>query len=309
MSAVLASAPQGRIILDEPGSVYYRRVPFEASNSALKVIDEDCPLVYRHWLDHPEDDETSEAMIFGNVFHTLALEPEAFGARYALKPETAPKRPDKRQVNAKKPSPETLAAIDFWRAWDAMNAGKQEITAKDYDLAQAMVAAMRAHAMEFKSHGLTITVGELLDLCHKEVTVRWVDEDTGLDCKLRADLWSEELAFAGDLKTCQHAGPSQFSLTINRRRYHVGHAHYCSGFQAAGAPLKSFALIATEKRRPHATATWHVDAASESRGWDVRQRSMRKLARCRDTGLFPSYTTTVEPIGIPAFGHYDSTKD
>lgn len=313
MSAVLAEAPIGVVIYDEPGAVYYQRVPFVASNSVLTIIDEDCPLIYRHWLDHPEDDETTDAMIFGNVFHTLALEPDAFDARYAVKADDAPKRPDKRQLAAflagRKQQPQSVAAIHYWQSWDLQNAGKIEVGAKDYDQAQAMVAAMRGHVMHFREAKLSITVGELIDACAKEVVVRWIDEDTGLLCKLRADLWSEELAFAGDLKSCLHAGKAEFARTINRRRYHVAHSHYCEGFRCAGRPLKSFALIATEKRRPHATGTWHVDAASEARGWDIRQRSMRKLAACRDSGRFPSYTEAVEPIGIPAFGHYDADKD
>lgn len=301
-------SPRLGVFFDEPAEVYYQRVPFEASNSVLKIIDEDCPFVYRHWLDHPEDDETTEAMVFGNVVHCVALEPDEFSVRYAIRPANAPKRPDSRQLNAKKPGAETIKAISFWNDWDARNAGKIEITAKDYDTAQAMVESLRRYPMEFPG-GITITGGELLDACRKEVVVRWIDEETGLLCKLRADLYSEELAFAGDLKSCAHAGKSAFSRMINQRRYHVAHAHYSDGFRCAGAPIRSFTFLAIEKRRPHACASWHIDAPSEERGWAIRQRSMRKLAACRDSGQFPSYTTTVSPIGIPAYGHYDADKD
>lgn len=309
MNAQLKPADTG-IAYDEPADVYYRRVLGEASNSALTVIDEGSPAHYLHWVEHPEDDENSEALAFGKAFHTATLEPQLFGDLYGVLPADAPK--DMRYLrDAKKPSDATLASIEWWDTWEAKNRGRAMLTAHAYALVRAMAASMRAYVMDFDIDGRTISVrcGELFDACAKEVTVRWTDDDTGLPCKLRADIYEPDLALAGDLKSCLDASRAAFSRAINTHRYHVQHTHYCEGFRAVGAPLKSFPFFPVEKKRPHVPASWHIDAPSEARGWEIRQRSMRKLAACVSAGVFPGYTTTVSPIGIPAYGHYDSDKD
>lgn len=300
----------GRIIYDEPGEVYYRRVLGEANNGALTIIDEGSPAHYLHWVSHPEDDESSTALAFGKAFHTATLEPELFGSLYTVLPADAPR--DLRHLrDAKTKGDSTKASIEWWDEWDARSAGRMLLSASDYAQVVAMATSLRRYVMTFKSGGRDIAVkcGELFDECAKEVTVRWVDDETGLPCKARADLYAPDLNFAGDLKSCLNASRAAFSRAINTHRYHVQHAHYCEGFRACGAPLSTFGFFPVEKIRPHVAASWHIDGPSESRGWEIRQRSIRKLAHCVKTGEFPGYTTTVEPIGIPAYGHYDSDKD
>lgn len=312
MSAVLQERPAeskvGQILLDEPPEVYYVRRLDVASNSGLSVLDNDengCPARYYHYITAGEETEEETAdMRFGKGFHMAFLEPERFDSVYAVMPSDAP-RDMRRFRDAKKPSIETLRSIDWWDNFEAKHAGHIFLTAKDYDDSRAMAESLRKLPMEFNNGSLKILTGELLDLCETEVTIYWVDEETGIVCKLRADLWCEELSFGGDLKSAKSASRAGFARAINSRRYHVGHAHYCEGFRAVGKPLKSFALLPVEKVKPFIAASWHVDSPSEERGWALRQRAMRKLKQCLETGQWPGYTTTVESIGIPAYGHYD----
>jgi hypothetical protein len=311
MNAMLQpEVPLVGVFFDEPADVYYRRALGEASNSALTVIDEQTPRHYWHWVHHPEDDESTTALTFGKAFHTATLEPEIFGDLYTVLPADAPR--DLRHLrDAQKPSDSTKRAIEWWDSWTAHSASRAVLTRADYDLALAMAASLRAYEMAFKvgGHEVSITAGELFDACRKEVTFRWIDEDTGLPCKSRMDVYEADLQFGGDLKSCLDGSRAAFSRAINRHRYHVQHGHYCEGARVCGVPLRSFAFFPVEKCRPHVPASWHVDAPSEARGWDIRQRSMRKLARCMETNTWPGHTTTVEPIGIPAYGHYDADKD
>jgi len=303
-----ASLSTGRVILDEPGDTYYKRVLGEANNTALTIIDQKTPLHYYDWVTHPdEDEEESAALAFGKAFHCATLEPELFRDTYSVLPANAP-RDMRRFRDAKKPSDETLASIDWWDSWEARNAGRVMMTNASYDLAVAMAESLRGYVMEFDSgngRAVEMTGADLFDSCEKEVTVRWVDEETGLPCKLRADLWNRELRFAGDLKSARDATQEAFSRAINAHRYHVQHAHYCEGFRAAGEALRSFAFFPVEKIRPFAPASWHIDPISEERGWAIRQRSIRKLKACMDSGRWPGPTRTIESIGIPAYGHYD----
>lgn len=295
----------GRIIRNESGELYYPRVLGEANNSALTVIDTKTPMHYFHWVhDKGDDEEESAALAFGKAFHAATLEPELFRDTYCVLPADAPRRPTAAQWNAKNPSPDSLRSMDWWTDWNARSAGRAEMTRAAYDTAVAMAVSLRAYRMTFGA--TTMTGAELFDACEKEVTVRWQDEETGLQCKLRADLWSEELAFAGDLKSARDATKEAFSRAINAHRYHVQHCHYSEGFRAAGSPIRSFAFFPVEKVAPYVPASWHIDAPSEERGWAIRQRSMKKLAACMASGEWPGPTTTIESIGIPAFGHYDS---
>lgn len=307
MNAVLKTAePRVGIFPDEPAEVYYERRLDVASNSGLTVLDNDedgCPARYFYYITEAVEDEDATAdKDFGKAFHMAFLEPERFDDVYAVMPGGAP-RDMRRFRDAKKPSDDTLRSIEWWDNFEARNAGKVFLSAKSMEDCRGMADSLRRLPIEFP--GVKILCGELLALCQTEVSVYWIDEETGIQCKLRADLFSEELAFGGDLKSAKSASRSGFSRAINARRYHVAHAHYCEGFRAVGHPLRSFALLPVEKVKPYIAASWHVDSASEERGWALRQRAMTRLKNCLDTGHWPGYTTTVKPIGIPAYGHYE----
>ncbi|MGO1069288.1 PD-(D/E)XK nuclease-like domain-containing protein [Lysobacter sp. CA199] len=311
MSAVIASgeAPRLGIFFDEPPETYYRRRLEEASNSGLAVIDVHCPMQYHYWITNPDgDEEETAALRFGRAFHCATLEPEQFGDRYVLLPDDAPRKPSERQLTAQRPSMDTLRAIDWWRTWECETASRETLTRADYEQARAMANSLRAYEMEFPDFPgqPTMKVGELIDACQKEVTVRWIDEETGVLCKARADLYEPDLQFGGDIKSCISGAEEPFSRAIVAHRYHVQSTHYCEGFRVCGTPLKSFVFFPVEKRRPHVPASWHTDAPSEERGWAIRQRSIRKLDACLKSGRWPGHTTTVKPISIPAYGHYDS---
>lgn len=300
-------SPRLGIFTDEPAEAYYVRRLDVASNSGLTVLDNEengCPARYFHWVHNPDDEEESAALAFGKAYHMATLEPERFRDVYAVMPSDAPR--DLRYLrNAGKPSDTTKAAIAWWDDFEANNAGRLMLTRKDYDLAVAMAQSLRRLPMEFNGGKVRITLAELIDVCETEVSVYWIDEDTGILCKLRADLWSRELRFAGDLKGIRSASRSAFGRAIHAHRYHVAHAHYSEGFRVAGEPLASFGLLPVEKTAPYVAASWHVDPPSEERGWALRQRAMRRLQTCLQSGQWPGYTTTMTPIGIPAFGHYD----
>lgn len=306
MNAQIKEAPRLGVFADEPAEAYYVRRLDEASNSGLAVIDERSPAHYRYWVENADDDADSEALAFGKALHCAFLEPERFGDCYGVLPAEAPR--DLRHLRkAKKPSDSTLESIEWWDAWEASNAGRLMLTRSAYDLATAMAASARAMVLDFG--GTTITMADLLGECQTEVTVRWVDEETGILCKLRADLYAEELQFAADLKSCLDASREAFSRAVFRHRYHAQHAHYCEGFRAAGAPLRSFFFLPVEKDRPHVPAAYHLDPPAEERGWEIRQRSMRKLAHCLKTGEWPGHTRAVESLSLPAFAFYDNTKE
>jgi hypothetical protein len=298
-----------RILYDEPPSVYFQRELDVASNSGLKIIGEQSPAHYHWWCTHPEDDESTAALDFGHAFHMATLEPAKFAATYCVLPSDAPARPTQAMINAKKPSPESLARVDWWFRWTSDHAGMQCLSDKDMQQITGMATAMRNHVLQIPdSDGKLIRIqgGELFDLCQREVTLRWTDPRTGIRCKARTDLHCNELAFGGDLKSAIDASPDGFARAVHRYRYHQQHVHYTDGAQATGTAWTNFLFFACEKVKPYVPAVYYVPAIAEERGRFLRDKALDRLKRSLDTGTWPGYTDTITELVLPAFAYYDA---
>ena len=298
----------GRLILDEPESVYFRRELDVASNSGLKLIDERSPAHYLHWCQHPELDEEKTTFDFGHGLHGLVLEPHLFDTLFCILPEDAPSRPTSRQIKAAKPAPATIAQIDWWAQWDAEHQGMTMLTAKQYDDARGMVASLRGHVLNLPDSSgkvVTIRTGELLDLCQKEVTLRWTDRRTGIKCKGRADLDCPDFAFMGDVKSTENGSPDAFARSITTYRYHQQHVHYMDGAATIGEERKYLLFFAIEKKAPYVPGVYYVPAMAEERGQELRNRALDKLRRCLDTGTWPPYSNEITESVLPAWAYYD----
>ena len=299
----------GQILHNEPAESYFQRDPDVASNSGLKIIGTQSPLHYKHWCDHPEDDADSPALRFGSALHCAVLEPHSFDARYATLPEGAPRRPTEAQWNAKKPNPDSLAAMDWWAQWSARNEGKTILAAGDYDTIRGMADAVRSHVIAIPdSDGgkVWIPCGELFTMCKTEVGLRWTDPRTGIRCKARADLVCEELRFGGDLKSTIDASPDGFARAVHRYLYHQQHVHYCDGAAEAGAPWDNFLFFACEKTPPYAVGVYIIPAMAEERGRFLRDRALDRLKVALETGVWAGYTDTITELVLPAFAYYDA---
>jgi exodeoxyribonuclease VIII len=294
----------GQILFDVPAEVYHRRELDVASNSGLTIIDDRSPMHYYHWITHPDDDEDTPALSFGSMFHVATLEPDRFTRTYCVLPPDAPSRPTSRQINAKKPSPETLQQIDWWQAWHDNHAGQQTVGAAEYDEALRMADQLRRHRLEFPG-GVIITGAELFDLCRKEVTIRWTDERTGVKCKARLDLLCDEFNFGADLKSTQDASQRAFARSVATYRYHQQHVHYTDGAQAAGMPLANFLFIVGERGKVNAPAVYTIPSEAEEHGRKLRDRGLDTLKRCLDSGRWPSYTSTIEELILPTWAYYE----
>ena len=298
----------GTLEYNVPDAVYFRRELDVASNSGLKIIDEKSPAHYLHWCQNPDQDKASKVFDFGHGLHALVLEPDLFDTGFCVLPHDAPSRPTSRQVNAAKPAPATIAQIDWWAGWDADHVGMVELTGKQYDDARGMVESMRAHVLNIPdSTGQMVTIrsGELFDLCRKEVTLRWTDPRTGIQCKGRADLDCEEFGFMGDVKSTVDASPEGFARAVHTYRYHQQHVHYTDGAQATGTQRGNFLFFACEKTAPFVPAVYVVPAMAEERGRFLRDRALDKLKACLDSGAWPPYANGITELVLPAWAYFE----
>jgi exodeoxyribonuclease VIII len=204
------------------------------SKSGLDLVARS-PLHYWQGYLNPRRDQREEtaAMRLGTAIHTMILEPDTFRSRYALIPAEAPRRPTVTQLNAKKPSEDTLTAIAWWEEFDARNADKTIISADDYATVQAIAVGVWGSPL-----AKAIFKGGVA-----EQSVFWTDPETGVLCKCRPDWLCEPNPNYAilDLKSAADAGPDGFMRSAYNYGYHRAAAWYLDGVEAAAgcAPTAS----------------------------------------------------------------------
>lgn len=279
-----------------PASEYHQRGVGIASAGALKLVRKSLAH-YFHWA-RSGYDKRSRAMDFGRAYHAYVLEPENFGNDYVVSPSNAPKRPDYRQLNAKNPSFKTLEAIAFWQDFDAQHAGKEVITAAEYQKLQDMRAALDNVDMVGELPSIILTEGK------REVSIRWHDPDTGLPSRARFDYLHEEMRYALDLKSCADASDDGFTRAIVTNEYDVSQAHYLSGAHALERPLRKYLFLSQETTPPYVAVVNQIGSTFEELGFNKWRAAMNKLSGAVKTGKFPGYSTGIRTLEAPAYAFY-----
>lgn len=288
-----------------PMDTYHSRELGIASAGALKILNKQSPAHYRWWAEGGEE-KARKTWDFGRAAHAYVLEPATFAERYAVAPPGAPKRPREEWRHAKKPSFSTLDAFAFWDEFDDRNRGKLALSAADYQKIQDMRAALDDVDMVGDLPGLIIAEGEA------EVSMRWVDEVTGLRCRSRPDWWHRRRRFFMDYKTCVDASPRGFGSAVTSFDYHVAHCHYAEGARTLQVPVDNYLFLCQEKEPPYVAAIYHIDAAAEERGQMLRIAAMDRMAACMRSGKFPGYSYDpatgkhkIRELTLPGYAFYD----
>lgn len=265
-----------------PPSLYHGRHLGLVSKSALDILGRRSPLHYKTWIDGGIPDEDREPLIFGGAFHCGLLEPDRFDEAYVARPTFDEYRDTAGKLSTKLGK----AALATWR--DA-NEGRVELDAEWPAAIAKMVAAVRAHPLASKM----IANGE------PEITLRWKDPETGLECKARADYYVPSRRMVVDVKSADDASEEGFRRSVARWRYHVQDALYRAAFGAIGAPIEHFVFVVVEKTPPYAVATYTLDSTSIQRGYAHATRDMAKLAECLRNDNWPGYPVTIQPLELP----------
>lgn len=160
---------------------------------------------------------------------------------------------------------------------------------EDAETIAAMVKAVFAHPV----------ASSLLQRGRAEVTARWCDPGTGIECKARADLYCPELRTIVDLKSTGDASAEEFSKSVARFGYHAQAAMYLDGFSLVGPRCDTFAFIAVEKSPPHLVAVYVLDEAALLMGARRIARGLETLKRCLETDEWPGFPANVQTIALP----------
>lgn len=277
-----------------PESVYHGLNA--CSQTRLKKIAQS-PAHLLESLKHPT--EPTDAMKLGTLIHKAVLEPEAFQNSYIVVPDLTEGITTKDGKPASNPRA-TSEYKERFAAFAKANAGKEFVSAEDWESAQAISERLHTHE----------TIGVLLgEVSQTELSALWQDSETGLLCKARIDADSTDLETVIDIKTTRDASPAEFEKTIYNLKYHWQAAMYLDAMAALGKTRNDFLIIAVETEAPYACAVYNL----RSEIIDLARREMAPLKRlyaeCVRTGNFPGYPTGVTDIGLPAWAKSKIEKE
>ncbi|TSJ51935.1 exodeoxyribonuclease VIII [Atlantibacter subterranea] len=260
--------------------------------------------------------ESSEALTFGSLSHTMALEPEKLHEEFAVfpgVPEGAFTTTDSmkafiREFNADKPkaeqlkltgkkeelqaairavNPDAIFADEFEQEWRDSVAGKTILSNEQLALATAIQQALLNHE----------SAGKLLRHPSRSVETSYfgMDDETGLEVRVRPDLEVEinGVRIGVDLKTISMGRVKQDGLRARLHReiidrdYHLSAGMYC-----AVADFDQFFWIFVNKDEGyHWVAVIEASDDLLALGTQEYQKTMRALAQAYDTNCWPAPIT------------------
>lgn len=261
------------IFYDVPVEEYHQRELGVVSKSALDRLAKS-PAHYRAWVDGIEKGATT-AQKFGTAWHMKVLEPERFKSLYVVQPDFGDCRYKENKANRD--------------AWLKEHAGFRFLDPNEMRAIEDMFISVMRHP----------AASRLVVEGAQEVTVRWVDQATGLRCKSRADYYVPQRRIVVDLKSTLDASEDKFKRTVYDRRYHAQDALYRAGFAECGEPIEYFALLCVEKEPPYAVAVYVLDEDAVAKGFNAARRDITRLAECLETDHWPSYSDGVRQLSLP----------
>lgn len=254
---------------------------------------------YHYWAKYLNPDRPAEApkkhFVVGSITNDVLLQAHLLDEQYVIVPADAPRRPTAAQLNAKKPSDETLAAIEWWDNFNEKVGGRTVVEADDYDRACRMRDAVHAHP----------AARVLLKQGIAEKTLYFEEPETGAKCKCRPDFIgvmpnNEHMLI--DLKTTSDASPDSFGRSALSWRYHVQAAFYSEGFyHATGNFPQIFGFVVVEKEYPFAVACYYADERTLELGHNAYMKNLQTYLDCLQSGVWPGYSEKLERLALPEY--------
>jgi PDDEXK-like domain of unknown function (DUF3799) len=269
--------------------VLYPGIPFDEYLSAPGVNSTALKDITRSPAHHVarmlEPKEPTPALEFGKLLHYAVLEPEAFATRARIKPKF-----DRRTKIGKEADSEFTASV----------APDDIVVPSEWgEKLHRICAKVQRHPV----------IRRLLAKGTREGTFWWMDERTGLLCKARPD-FASETGILVDLKTTEDAREDAFSKAIWNYRYDIQAAHYTAGAEATGiARGDAYAFIAVEKEAPYEMCIYTAGITVLSMGNQWRDKMMDTYKQCAESGVWPGYSPSARPIGLPLWAKGPEDED
>ena len=299
-------------LLEMPATDYHAHKALGHS-SLLKLLRS--PAHYQEYINTTH--EASAAQAFGTAVHAAILEPAVFEGEYVVF--------DEAQLVG------TLQSVDDYKAAaDALGikVGKMK---KD-DLKVAIKATDTESKFKFRDDAIAeLYAGKIvLDIDqmasiqaikrnisnhagaslrlargHAELSGFWIDQETGVECKIRPDflvLDSEgSIVAILDVKTTRDASMSGFVKSVVNFGYDVQAAYYTDGLKQIIGREVPFLFLAIENDGPHSVALYRADSEMLEAGRKKYRAGLLTKKWCEDNQVWPGYQSGDEEelISLP----------
>ena len=247
------------------------------SRSELFLIGQS-PEKFKYLQEHPES--PTPALLFGQLFHTMALQPETVKDLFAIAPNV-----DRR----------TKAGKEVFAQFEAEAENKTVVPSDMYQQAQEMCEALKRNEFVQK-----LLAGE------KEVAFFWDDDLTGEPCKCRVDCLTElgDNLIIVDLKSTENAETETFMRSAIKYGYDFQSAMYSKGVEVNKGKKPLFVFIAIEKNPPYAINILQADELFLRRGYDFFRELIGIFHDCKQTGNWYGYLgryNQINNLALPAY--------
>lgn len=223
-----------------------------------------CPAYFK-WREENPEEETKE-LIEGSAFHKLVLEPETFDKEFIVAPSF-----DRRTKEGK------LAYNHFC---ELVVSGITVITQEQYD----MICGMRDSVLS-NPYAVKLLNGSV------EQSMYFVDDFTGIPCKVRPDVWRKvkDRIVITDLKSTKSAKPKDFARDLVKFNYDLQAYMYSYGAsKVLDVPFENidFVFIAVEKKPPYLVNVMQVNGLVMEKGEADFREFIGTYKSCLETGNF-----------------------
>ena len=254
----------------------YRQHPAISRSELFKITES--PEKFKYYQEHPE--EPTPSLIFGQLFHAMALQPETVQEQFAVMPNV-----DRR----------TKIGKEAFAEFEAQAEGKTIVSVDMVEQATAMCEALNKNEFVKK-----LLKGE------KEKPFFWVDDMTNEQCKCRVDCLTEigENLIIVDLKSTDNAETEAFMRSAIKYGYDVQSAMYSEGAKVNTGREPLFVFVAIEKKPPYALNILQADKLLIRRGYDVFRELIGIYADCKKTGNWYGYLgryNQINNLALPAY--------
>ena len=226
------------------------------------------------------EQEKSDALDIGSAIHTMILEPELFSQEYAVMPEI------NRRTNKGK---------EEYALFIEENSDKIVLTQQQYSKVYAMTHHVRKHEI----------VHTLIENATFEKSIFWTDKETGLQFKVRPDIWSNKMVV--DLKTSKDAAPGLFINSSYRYGYYLQCGMFFEACEAIERPIEMFVNLVIEKEEPYVPSAFIMNEKAIEFGREQFNTYKKKIKKCLDSDNWPGYA--VQEISIPKNATINSDEE
>lgn len=138
-----------------------------------------------------------------------------------------------------------------------------------------------------------------------ELTGYYRHPSTGVLCKIRPDLWNEQVRVLIDIKTTENSSREAFSKSLYKYKYPLSMAMYADGiFQISGIQPETHVFVVVETKPPYLCAVYYLKESAFQLGYEEYQHSMIKLGHCITTGQWPQRQAYgMEEIDCPPYAY------